>query len=130
MLYGAARGYVALAELKVGDEIKIVEKASVKPAKLPTAVVADGESMDITAFDIGRGVGELIVYTEDYGSKTWTNEWGFEAVVEKGTVTYVRPLGDTSELPIPAGAWVVSGHDAGAVFVQTFLTEGTDVTFE
>lgn len=131
VLYGSGRGYAALAELAVGDAISIVDMPSVKPDKLPTKVVADtGDSIDITGFDIGRGAGELIVYTNDWGSKTWTNEWGTEAAVLNGEVIAVRAFTDTEPFDIPKGAWVVSGHDAGSNFVTSYLTEGSTVTFE
>ncbi|MBQ9794264.1 MAG: family 10 glycosylhydrolase [Clostridia bacterium] len=78
-------------------------------ASLPIAVSAEVVTVKINGFNCFRNSGNLIVYTEEYGATTATNEWGVEALVDANNqVTYVGGNNST----IPAGGFVVSGHES------------------
>lgn len=78
-------------------------------ASLPFAVSAEVVTVKINGFNCFRNSGNLIVYTEEYGKTTATNEWGVEALVDANNqVTYVGGNNST----IPAGGFVVSGHES------------------
>lgn len=76
---------------------------------LPIAASAEVVTVKINGFDCFRNSGNLIVYTEAYGPKTNTNEWGVEAVV--GPDNKVVSVGGNDNA-IPAGGFVVSGHES------------------
>lgn len=76
----------------------------------------------ITNFDTPRGADELIVYTQ--GERTKTNAYGIEAVVVDGRVAV---YGSNNNF-IPAGAFVVSGHGAAALFIKEEITLGCKVS--
>jgi len=61
-----------------------------------------------TNVDATRGNGEVIVYTETFGTSTKTNEWGYEVVV--GADNVVTKVGGKDN-KIPSGGFVVSGHN-------------------
>ena len=48
-------------------------------------------------FPGGRGPDELIVYTQEFGERTGTNQWGVEATVVQGVVSRVE--GNNSKIP-------------------------------
>lgn len=77
-------------------------------------------------FPGGRGADEMILYTPDYGAATGTNEWGIEAVVEKGIVRLVG--GNNSN--IPADGYVISGHGRAADWLVKRLFPGVEVAIE
>ena len=131
LVVGIGRGSVFLDAVKVGDEVKIIEKDAVTPDPQPTMVLAEnGESYPITAWNTGRGPGELIVYTPDWGNSTYTNFWGAEALVQNGEVIYVRQIKEDPALDIPDDGLVISGHDAAGYWILANLLPGTKVSFE
>ncbi|MBO5735667.1 MAG: hypothetical protein J6S15_06155, partial [Clostridia bacterium] len=78
-------------------------------AAIPFAVSAETITAKLNGIDCTRGSGHLIVYTNEYGERTATNEWGVEAQVDANNqVIYVG--GNNSE--IPKGGFVVSGHES------------------
>ena len=78
-------------------------------AAIPFAVSAEAVTAKLNGIDCTRGSGHLIVYTNEYGERTATNEWGVEAQVDANNqVIYVG--GNNSE--IPKGGFVVSGHES------------------
>jgi lysophospholipase L1-like esterase len=73
----------------------------------------------------GRGTDQLIVYTPEYPHPTTrTNEWGSEVTVIDGVVT--GPTGGNNS-PIPPNGIVISGHGAGAAWINGNLTPGKAV---
>lgn len=93
------------------------------PARVANAVDPPREGQ----YPGSRGPDELIVYTPAYGhSTTGTNEWGFEAVVDNGTV--VAAGGNDSA--IPAHGFVVSGHGRAAQWVDNNLKPGVRVVLD
>ncbi len=71
----------------------------------------------------GRGPDQLIVYTQEFGSRTGTNEWGIEAVVEEGKV--VQLGGNDHE--IPSEGYVLSAHGQARVYLSALAKEGREV---
>lgn len=78
-------------------------------ASLPFAVSAEVVTVKINGFNCFRNSGNLIIYTDSYGSETNTNEWGVEAVV--GPDNKVISVGGNDNA-IPAGGFVISGHES------------------
>ena len=70
-------------------------------------------SHSITGFNIDRGSNALVVYT-DSGQIVNTNIHGSEVVVDSnGMVTAQRLYGDSKQVSVPEGGFVVSGHAGG-----------------
>ena len=80
------------------------------------------KNFKITNYDSPRGADELIVYTK--GETTKTNAYGIEAVVVDGRVAV---YGSNNNF-IPAGAFVVSGHGAAALFIKEEISLGCKVS--
>lgn len=78
---------------------------------LPLIAAADSISIVASGYNTARGAGELVVYDDGYGDDTGTNMWGCEAIV--GADNIVTEIG-TGRSEIPAGGFVVSGHDDDA----------------
>lgn len=70
----------------------------------------------------GRGAGELIVYTPEWGTRTQTNVWGMEATIEDGYVTSVG--GNNS--PIPRNGFVISNQG----WIGEHAVLGAEVTID
>jgi hypothetical protein len=103
-------------------------------AAIPFAVSAEVVTVTINGFDCYRNSGNLIVYTNAYGDKTNTNEWGVEAVV--GADNKVISVGGNNN-SIPEGGFVWTVHcdpaaDTNAAWLLSFmssLSAGTMVQF-
>lgn len=92
-----------------------------------TAFIVSAEEITIqaSAMNTGRGEGQLIIYTPEYGAKTNTNEWGYEATV--GSDHKVIAVGVNSA-SIPEGGFVLSGHDPSAgVGMKTWIKNNVKV---
>ncbi len=78
-------------------------------AMLPCSLMASAEELQIEVggSNCTRDAGKLIVYTDDYGVYTGTNQWGVEAVVSKNRVISIIK----GNARIPENGFVVSGHD-------------------
>ena len=64
----------------------------------------------VDGFNTGRGTQQLIVYNVP-GMTVDTNQYGGEVVVSAdGTVTQIRAYGSTTQVKVPDGGMVVSGH--------------------
>ena len=74
-----------------------------------------------------RGNNQLIVYDSLYGSRTGTNEYGYEVIVNKdGKI--ISAGGNNSE--IPTGGLVLSGHGSGAKWLKKYALIGSTVTID
>lgn len=73
-----------------------------------------------------RGPGQLVVYKENFGKTTGTNEFGKEAVVVDDIV--VRLTGANSL--IPKGGYVISGHGAAKKWISDNLKVGTKIKID
>ncbi|MCR5266654.1 MAG: family 10 glycosylhydrolase [Cyanobacteria bacterium RUI128] len=76
-----------------------------------------------SAFPGFRGSNQLVVYTESYGRRTGTNEFGAEAIVKDNTVV---ALSGADSL-IPKGGLVISGHGSAKNWINKNIIIGTKV---
>lgn len=74
-------------------------------------------------FPGARGVNQLVIYTPEYGSRTNTNEFGAEAIVEGNTVS---ELSGADSL-IPKNGIVISGHGNAKKWLNSSLKVGTKI---
>lgn len=72
-------------------------------------VLDTGARIPLTGVNRVRRENDIIVYTQDYGQSTRTNDYGLELVVVDGTVLEVRQAGNTR---IPENGVVISAHGA------------------
>lgn len=70
-----------------------------------------------------RGINQLVIYTPEYGTRTNTNEFGAEAVVEGNTVT---ELSGADSL-IPNDGIVISGHGRAKTWMNSAIKVGTKI---
>ncbi len=111
-----------LTRFKVGDAVSVVEKESKAPVPAPKVVVTlSGGSREISAVDRGRMTMELIVFTPDFGSHTFTNQYGVEVVVVDGVIVAKRAYGSTALQAIPANGYVLSGHNVMGTWLNTLV---------
>ncbi|WP_434578058.1 family 10 glycosylhydrolase [Thermoanaerobacterium thermosaccharolyticum] len=74
-----------------------------------------------------RGNNQLIIYDSLYGSRTGTNEYGYEVVINKdGEI--VSAGGNNSE--IPTGGLVLSGHGDAAKWLKKYALIGSTVAID
>ncbi len=79
------------------------------PLFLISASAADKKiTRQASAVNDVRGEGMLIIYTPDFGPRTNTNPYGFEAVIENNRVISLNKYNSK----IPENGFVISGHDA------------------
>ena len=70
-----------------------------------------------------RGANQLIVYTDEYGARTGTNEFGSEAIVINGVVVQIHG----ADSIIPQNGFVISGHGSAKNWINENITVGTKV---
>ena len=70
-----------------------------------------------------RGTNQLVIYTPFYGSRTNTNEYGAEAIVEGNTVTELSG----ADSPIPPNGLVISGHGRAKNWINNSIKVGTKI---
>lgn len=73
-----------------------------------------------------RGSNQLIIYTEAFGDRTGTNEFGMEAIIEKNRV--VKLSGANS--PIPKNGFVISGHGKAKQWITNNIIEGAKISVD
>lgn len=82
----------------------------------------DWSEFTVSGINTGRDTGSLIVYNIP-GMTVNTNAYGYEAQVDKtGKVTALRILNDNSQLTVPDGGMVISGHFSGGNDGGTFVS--------
>lgn len=68
----------------------------------------------VSGYNRSRGAAELIVYNKA-GTKPNTNEYGYEIAVDaSGHVIAKREYGSTTQLTVPSGGFILSGHGGGS----------------
>lgn len=87
----------------------------------------NGVAYNIGGVDCARGADSLIVYNNYQGQTTGTNDYGAEAVVDKGVVSLVT-IGKGNNA-IPPGGYVISAHGSKRSIVEK-LRAGDRVKFE
>ncbi len=94
---------------------------------IPTAVSAKELTIEVNGYNCTRDAGKLVVYTDAYGDSTGTNFWGAEAVV--GSDNRVTEI-TNGNAEIPAGGFVVSGHDdekEGGKRMKTWIHQNINI---
>lgn len=132
LVVGSGVGEVFLKNFfNVGDVVQLREKPSVTPDPRPTKIYTfTGGEYEITDWNRGRGAMEMIVYTPDYGTHTFTNEWGVEAAVVDGKVVAMKGYQDPSLFEIPENGYVLSGHNVANLFLVQYVDIGVLVELE
>lgn len=74
-------------------------------------------------FPGGRGTNQLVIYTQNYGVHTGTNEFGTEAIVEGNVVTAISG----ADSVIPPGGIVISGHGRAKNWITQNISVGSKV---
>ena len=74
-----------------------------------------------------RGADQLIIYDSGYGKSTGTNEWGYEAVVNRDH-KIISAGGNNSA--IPEGGYVMSGHGVKADWLKRYASVGSSVVMD
>lgn len=70
-----------------------------------------------------RGPNQLIIYTPKYGSRTGTNEFGTEAIVQNNMVTSLNG----ADSIIPSNGFVISGHGKAKKWIIENIQVGSKV---
>ena len=76
-----------------------------------------------SAFPGYRGSNQLVIYTECYGKRTGTNEFGAEAIVKDNTVVALSG----ADSIIPKGGVVISGHGSAKNWINKNIIVGTKI---
>lgn len=120
VVVGSGMASSFLTRFNIGDAVLFIEKESKATVPAPkTVITLSGASKDISAIDRGRMTKELIVYTPDFGSHTFTNQYGAEVVVVDGTITAKRPYNNADLLAIPQNGFVLSGHNVMGTWLDS-----------
>ena len=99
---------------------------------------ADGTSLAITNINTSRGENHLTLYSQRFGTSTFTNQYGTEilatpiesgATIALGKTIKMKIVGAPSSagnMTIPAGSYVLSGHGTSRTFVEG-LIDGEEI---
>ncbi len=77
----------------------------------------------INGFNIPRLTDNLVIY--NIGEWTGTNKWGAEVAFDKYCVALNDPVYGQCNMQIPAGGFVLSGHDKGAFWILQNIKKGS-----
>lgn len=99
---------------------RIISKSSYKISAIYPSNVINVLGANFPGY---RGPGQLVVYKQNFGRTTGTNEFGKEAVVEDGRV--VKLTGANSL--IPKNGFVISGHGSAKKWISNNLKIGTNI---
>ncbi len=102
---------------------RIISKSSYKISAIYPSNVINALGAGFPGY---RGPGQLVVYKQNFGRTTGTNEFGKEAVVENGRV--VKLTGANSL--IPKNGYVISGHGSAKKWITTNLKIGTNIIID
>ncbi len=102
---------------------RVISKSSYKINAIYPSNVINAQGAGFPGY---RGPGQLVVYKQNFGRTTGTNEFGKEAVVENGKV--VKLTGANSL--IPKNGYVISGHGSAKKWITTNLKIGTNIIID
>ena len=89
----------------------------------PFCAAADSQTISVASVNSPRNDGELVIFTDEYDDSTGTNWWGAEALVDENHCVIELGSGNSD---IPAGGFVVSGHDdetEGGSMMKTWVRD-------
>jgi len=78
----------------------------------------------INGFNIHRAAEYLVIYTRDRGEGTGTNKWGVEVAFDKNCVALNDPVYGVGNMQIPAGGFVLSGHNTAGEWILENIKKG------
>lgn len=126
VLSGHGKAAAFLAEnIHVGDTVTFFEESMI--ISIGDGIPSPFYSVEVAmnGVNVYRATDYVVVYTNS-GSKTGTNAYGFEVVVENGVVTH---CGGNDSL-IPSGGYVISGNGAGANALKSAAVVGMSVRYD
>ncbi len=92
--------------------VSLPERLATAPR--PLYLLHGGQRAKISRVDAPRGEGQVVLYTDKYGTSTHTNIFGGEMAVVNGVVEdHTIDWYGAGDFPIPPGGCVVSAHWAG-----------------
>lgn len=74
-----------------------------------------------------RATNYLAVYNE--GSYATTNKWGHEVAIDRNGKAITNPIYGVGGMAIPAGGFVLSGHNEAGKWINANIKKGKTVTF-
>ena len=102
---------------------RVISKSSYKISAIYPSNVINALGANFPGY---RGPGQLVVYRQNFGRTTGTNEFGKEAVIEDDRV--VKLTGANSL--IPKGGYVISGHGSAKKWITDNLKIGTNILID
>ena len=126
VLSGHGKAATFLAEnISVGDKVAFLEESMI--VSIGNGVPSPFYSVEVAmnGMNVYRATDYVVVYTNS-GSKTGTNAYGFEVVVENGVVTHCGG----NDSPIPNDGYVISGNGAGANALKSAVVVGMSVRYD
>ncbi len=102
---------------------RVIAKSSYKISAIYPSTVINILGANFPGY---RGPGQLVVYKQNFGRTTGTNEFGKEAVIENNKV--VKLTGANSL--IPKNGYVISGHGSAKKWITTNLKIGTNIIID
>lgn len=104
------------------NEILFSQSKRVVDAVNPTAYSNKSGSF----FPGARGANQLILYTNGYGERTHTNEFGTEAIIDGNIVTELSG----ADSFIPENGAVISGHGTAKTWINSNISVGTKIYYD
>lgn len=89
--------------------------------------IAKGTHRSVDVINGIRATNYLAVYNE--GSKATTNKYGYEVAIDKNGKAMNNPIYGVGSMVIPAGGFVLSGHDEAGKWIKDNVKKGKTVTF-
>lgn len=102
---------------------RVISKSSFKISAIYPSNIINAQGAGFPGY---RGPGQLVIYKQNFGRTTGTNEFGKEAVVENGKI--VKLTGANSL--IPKNGYVISGHGSAKKWITTNLKIGTNIIID
>lgn len=114
--------------VKIGDYVYYSPDGVVTVSDEPVAENVFYElSQSIIGLNVVRQADSIVIYNKR-GTRTGTNDWGYEVVCENGIVVSLG--GNDNLVPNTDNAFVVSGHGAAVTWLQENAKLGMAVTYD
>ncbi|MBP5230282.1 MAG: hypothetical protein ILO68_01000, partial [Clostridia bacterium] len=124
ILSGAGVKAKTLKALQPGDRIRLDRKGDAGTVTIVTKSYSPFTESSVTFNGRNRTRAQDLIILYDAGTKTNTNEWGYEVSVDRdGTVISVGG----NDSPIPEGGFVLSGHGKGKTALEAAAKTGMSV---
>jgi N-acetylmuramoyl-L-alanine amidase len=84
------------------------------------------KTVTVNGFNIQRKADYLVIYNT--GTSTGTNKWGTEVAFNADCVAISAPVYGIGNMQIPAGGFVLSGHDKAGTWILNNIKKGTKIS--